>query len=33
MSERFVMTQKNLDDLKKELDYLVKTKRPEIIGG
>ena len=31
MSERFVMTQKNLDDLKKELDYLVKTKRPEII--
>ena len=26
------MTQKNLDDLKKELDYLVKTKRPEIIG-
>lgn len=25
------MTQKNYDDLKKELDYLVKTKRPEII--
>lgn len=27
----FVMTQKNYDDLKKELDYLVKVKRPEII--
>lgn len=26
-----VMTQKNYMDLKKELDYLVKTKRPEII--
>ena len=25
------MTQKNLDDLKEELEYLVKTKRPEII--
>lgn len=25
------MTQKNYDDLVKELDYLVKTKRPEII--
>ena len=25
------MTQKNLDDLKKELDYLVKVKRHEII--
>ena len=25
------MTQKNLDDLKNELEYLVKTKRPEII--
>ena len=31
MSEKFVMTQKNLDDLKKELDYLVKVKRAEII--
>ena len=31
MSEQFVMTQKNLDDLKEELEYLVKTKRPEII--
>ena len=31
MSELIVMTQKNYDDLKKELDYLVKTKRPEII--
>ena len=31
MAEKFVMTQKNLDDLKKELDYLVKTKRHEII--
>ena len=31
MSEKFVMTQKNLDDLKKELDYLVKVKRHEII--
>lgn len=31
MSEKFVMTQKNLEDLKKELDYLVKTKRHEII--
>lgn len=31
MSEQIVMTQKNYDDLKKELDYLVKTKRPEII--
>lgn len=26
-----VMTQKNYDDLKKELEYLVKIKRPEII--
>ncbi|MCD8307545.1 MAG: transcription elongation factor GreA [Clostridia bacterium] len=25
------MTQKNFDDLKNELDYLVKIKRPEII--
>ena len=31
MEERIVMTQKNYDDLKKELDYLVKVKRPEII--
>lgn len=31
MAELIVMTQKNYDDLKKELDYLVKTKRPEII--
>ena len=31
MAEQFVMTQKNYDDLKKELDYLVKVKRPEII--
>ena len=31
MSEQFVMTQKNLEDLKEELEYLVKTKRPEII--
>ena len=31
MSEQYVMTQKNLDDLKSELDYLVKVKRPEII--
>ena len=31
MAERFVMTQKNYDDLKKEFDYLVKVKRPEII--
>ena len=27
----FEMTQKNYEDLKKELDYLVKEKRPEII--
>lgn len=31
MAEQFVMTQKNYEDLKKELDYLVKVKRPEII--
>ncbi len=31
MADQFVMTQKNYDDLKKELDYLVKVKRPEII--
>lgn len=29
--QQFVMTQKNYDDLKKELEYLVKVKRPEII--
>lgn len=29
--QQFVMTQKNYEDLKKELDYLVKVKRPEII--
>ena len=29
--QQFVMTQKNLDDLKSELEYLVKVKRPEII--
>lgn len=31
MSDQIVMTQKNYDDLKKELEYLVKVKRPEII--
>ena len=31
MSELIVMTKKNYEDLKKELDYLVKVKRPEII--
>ncbi len=31
MAELIIMTQKNYDDLKKELDYLVKVKRPEII--
>lgn len=31
MAELIVMTQKNYDDLKKELEYLVKVKRPEII--
>ena len=31
MAEQFVMTQKNYEDLKKELEYLVKVKRPEII--
>ena len=31
MAELIVMTQKNYDDLKKELDYLVKVKRHEII--
>lgn len=29
--QHFVMTQKNYEDLKKELEYLVKIKRPEII--
>jgi transcription elongation factor GreA len=29
--QQFVMTQKNYDDLVKELDNLVKVKRPEII--
>ena len=31
MSEKIVMTQKNYDDLKKELDYLVIVKRKEIV--
>lgn len=31
MAEQFVMTKKNYEHLKEELDYLVKTKRPEII--
>jgi transcription elongation factor GreA len=31
MTDQFVMTKKNHDDLVKELDYLVKVKRPEII--
>ena len=31
MADLIVMTRKNYDDLKKELDYLVKVKRPEII--
>lgn len=30
MSERIVMTKKNYEDLKKELDYLIMVKRPEI---
>ena len=30
MAELIVMTQKNYEDLKKELDYLIKVKRPEI---
>jgi transcription elongation factor GreA len=29
--QQFVMTKKNYDDLVKELDHLVKVKRPEII--
>ena len=28
---QFIMTKQNYDDLKKELDFLVKVKRPEII--
>ncbi len=31
MSELIVMTKKNYEDLKKELDYLVKVKRHEIV--
>ena len=31
MAEMIVMTKKNYEDLKKELEYLVKVKRPEII--
>ena len=31
MAELIVMTKKNYEDVKKELDYLVKVKRPEII--
>ncbi len=31
MSDAIVMTQKNYDDLKAEMEYLVKIKRPEII--
>jgi transcription elongation factor GreA len=31
MADQYVMTKKNYDDLVKELDYLVKVKRPEII--
>ena len=31
MADLIVMTKKNYEDLKKELDYLVKVKRPEII--
>ena len=31
MAEQFVMTQKNYEKLKEELEYLVKVKRPEII--
>lgn len=30
MTERIVMTKKNYEDLKKELDYLIKVRRPEI---
>lgn len=31
MSERLIMTQKNYEKLKEDLDYLVKVKRAEII--
>lgn len=31
MSELIVMTKKNYEDLKKELDYLIKVKRHEIV--
>ena len=31
MAEQFIMTQKNYEHLKEELEYLVKVKRPEII--
>lgn len=31
MAELIVMTKKNYEDLQKELEYLVKVKRPEII--
>ncbi|MCD8286609.1 MAG: transcription elongation factor GreA [Clostridia bacterium] len=31
MSDAIIMTQKNYDDLQKELEELVKVKRPEII--
>jgi len=31
MAERIVMTKKNYEKLKQELEYLVKVKRPEII--
>ncbi len=31
MAEQFVMTQKNYEKLKEELEHLVKVKRPEII--
>lgn len=31
MAELIVMTKQNYEDLKKELDYLIKVKRPEII--
>ncbi len=31
MAELIVMTQKNYDKLKEELEYLIKVKRPEII--
>ena len=31
MAERFDMTQKGLDEAKKQLDYLTTVKRPEIV--